>query len=418
MAPNLSKILEWSILLQYGSYLSTSDLQFGFKPGVSTDACTGLLKNTIALHLHRKTKVFGCFLDASKAFNRVSHNTLFDILEKRGLPPLLLRFLWSWYKDQSCTVKWNSCEADPFGVSNGVRQGGVLSPILFTVYLDELLQRLTVLDIGCHVGHHYVGSTCYADDIALLAPSPSALRVLLRECELFAMEHNLQFNAAKTQLICFRSSSKVKYNGKFFFLGHPLEFADHITHLGHVLHYSLDDSEDIKRSTLEMCRKANMVLSTFSICDPHVKTVLVSSHCLSLYGGVLWNVACNQLKSLEIAFNNILRRIWKLPRNSHTGILHKVAHLDSIYNRLILLSDRFSRKMCESKSSLLHNTFNLFYTSAFTPVGNNHFNSHKYRKIYFEEDIECADFVRYLRLNRSTVSDLDAESMIRTICCD
>ena len=295
----------------------------------------------------------------------------------------------------------------------------MLSPILFTVYLDELLQRLTVLDIGCHVGHHYVGSTCYADDIALLAPSPSALRVLLRECELFATEHNLQFNAAKTQLIlCFRSSSKVKYNGKFFFLGHPLEFADHITHLGHVLHYSLDDSEDIKRSTLDMCRKANMVLSTFSICDPHVKTVLVSSHCLSLYGGVLWNVACNQLKSLEIAFNNILRRIWKLPRNSHTGILHKVAHLDSIYNRLILLSDCFARKMCESKSSLLHNTFNLFYTSAFTPVGNNHFNSHKHRKIYFEEDIECADFVRYLRLNRSTVSDLDAESMIRTICCD
>ena len=67
LAPNLSKVLEWSVPLQYGSYLSTSDLQFGFKPGVSTDTCTGLLKNTIALHLHRKTKVFGCFLDASKA---------------------------------------------------------------------------------------------------------------------------------------------------------------------------------------------------------------------------------------------------------------------------------------------------------------------------------------------------------------
>ena len=83
----------------YSSYLSTSDLQFGFKSGVSTDACTGLLKNTIALHLYRKTKVFGRFLDASKAFDRVNHNTLFKILEKRELPPLLLRFLWSWYKE-------------------------------------------------------------------------------------------------------------------------------------------------------------------------------------------------------------------------------------------------------------------------------------------------------------------------------
>ena len=93
----------------------------------------------------------------------------------------------------------NSHVSDPFGVTNGVRQGGVLSPVLFTAYLDELLQRLSTLDIGCHVGHHYVGSLCCADDIALLA-----LRILLRECELFATDHNLIFNAAKTQLICFR----------------------------------------------------------------------------------------------------------------------------------------------------------------------------------------------------------------------
>ena len=256
LAPNLSKVLEWSILLQFGSYLSTSDLQFGFKSGASTDSCTGLLKNTIALHIRRKTKVYGCFLDASKAFDRVSHNTLFSILEKRDVPPILLRFLWSWYKDQSCTVKWNSFVSDPFGVTNGVRQGGVLSPVLFTVYLDELLQRLSALAIGCHVGHHYVGSLCYADDIALLAPSPSALRILLRECELFATDHNLIFNATKTQLICFRSSPKVKCTGKFFFSGHLLEFSDTVTHLGHVLHCSLDDSDDIRRATLEMCKKS------------------------------------------------------------------------------------------------------------------------------------------------------------------
>ena len=93
-----------------------------------------------------------------KSFDRVNHKTLFSILEKRNLPPTLLRFIWSWYKEQSCTVKWNSCSSLPFGVSNGVRQGGVLSPILFTVYLDELLQHLAQLDTGCHLGHHFVGS--------------------------------------------------------------------------------------------------------------------------------------------------------------------------------------------------------------------------------------------------------------------
>ena len=149
-----------------------SDLQFDFKPGVSTDSCTGLLNNTIALHLYREIKVYGCFLDASKAFDRVSHNTRFSILERRGVPHLLLRFLWSWYKSQSCAVKWNACVSESFEVANGVRQGGVLSPILFTVYLDELLQRLTSLDIGCHI---MLGITIMLGRCAMLMRLPSLL---------------------------------------------------------------------------------------------------------------------------------------------------------------------------------------------------------------------------------------------------
>lgn len=303
-------------------------------------------------------------------------------------------------------------------MSNGVRQGGVLSPILFTVYVDELLQRLSSLDIGCHVGHQYVGSLCYADDIALLAPSPSALRILLKECELFAADHNLTFNAAKTQLICFRSSPKVKCVGKFLFSGQPLVFSDTVTHLGHVLHCSLDDSEDIKRATLEMCKKANIVLSTFSSCDPQVKTILFSSHCLSLYGGALWDISCSQLNSLEVAFNNILRRIWKLPKNCHTRILHKVAHLESLFNRVLHLTDQFSEKGLKSNSSLISESFMLFYNNVFTPTGSNRYcDRGKYVKFYYQEDLVCADFVRRLRINNS-FRDPDTESMISTICCN
>ena len=101
-----------------------------------------------------------------------------------------------------------------------------------------------------------------------------------------------------TQLICFRPSLKVKYVGKFVFLDHLLEIFDSVTHLGHVIHYSLDDSADIRRATLEMCKKANIVLSTFSSNDPQVKTDIFSSHCLSLYGGVLWDITCSQLSQI------------------------------------------------------------------------------------------------------------------------
>ena len=131
----------------------------------------------------------------------------------------------------------------------------------------------------------------------------------------------------------------------------------------------------------------------------------------------------------------ILRRIWRLPRNCHTRILHKIAHLNSVFNRLIRLSDCFSRKTCESNSYLLYDSsrktcesnsyllrdsFTLFNTNVFTPVGSNRYCAHKYvkSKSYFEEDLICDDFARYLRISNSSTIDLDIESMIQIICCN
>ena len=117
-------------------------------------------------------------------------NSLIDYF-LRPLP--ILRLLLQWYSVQKMQVRWNSSLSAPFGVSNGMRQGGVLSPILFTVYLDDLLSSLKTLGVGCHWDDHFVGALCYADDIALLAPSPSALRAMLYHCEQFAAARGLLF---------------------------------------------------------------------------------------------------------------------------------------------------------------------------------------------------------------------------------
>ena len=80
-------------------------------------------------------------------------------------------------------VRWNGVFSDTFRVSNGVRQGGVLSPVLFSVYNDELLHKLKDSGVGCYMGCEFGGCVCYAGDLALLAPSPSALRIMFHIIE-------------------------------------------------------------------------------------------------------------------------------------------------------------------------------------------------------------------------------------------
>ena len=137
LASSLSKILEWCILIQYASHLDSCNLQFGFKKDLSTTLCTGVLKQVVSKYIHHDSSVFACFLDASKAFDLVRHDILFKLLLSRGLPPLVVRLLHSWYVSQNLRVRWDAALSHPFVVSNGVRQGGVLSPILLLFTLTN-----------------------------------------------------------------------------------------------------------------------------------------------------------------------------------------------------------------------------------------------------------------------------------------
>ena len=269
--------------------------------------------------------MFACFLDATKAFDVINHKTLFNRLLERKFPLHLTPFPLSWYKDQRMRVRWQNSFSDSFPISNGVRQGGVLSPILFT---DDLHK----LGVCCFCDSLFARALGYADDVVLLAPSPAALRMMLRCCEKFACNRGLRFNPSKTQLIRFSRSPSSTCTDYFVFCGQQLSFLDTVTHLGHLIHYNLSDAPDINHKLRDMVKKANCLLASFPKAGPAIPTRLFQSYCLPLYGSALWSLSCSALYHIEVTFNKILRRIWHLPNRSHTGIVHSVAKLDSLYN--------------------------------------------------------------------------------------
>jgi len=138
--------------------LCTSDLQFSFKSRHSTSMCTMVLKETITYYATNNTFVYCSFLDASKAFNRVLYCKLFRLLVKRGLPPCIARILINLYTVNQVRVHWAGLASDYFA-AHRVKQGGVISPVLFCIYIVDLLTRLSSSGVGCHFGAY---SYCYA----------------------------------------------------------------------------------------------------------------------------------------------------------------------------------------------------------------------------------------------------------------
>ena len=114
---------------------------------MSTTLCTGLVKNISAHYMSHGFSVFACRLDASKAFDLGDHSLLFQQLLQRRTPSFFVRFLIIRYSSQSCNVSWDGASSDSFNVSNGIRQG-VLSPVLFTIYMDILLNMLKSVELA------------------------------------------------------------------------------------------------------------------------------------------------------------------------------------------------------------------------------------------------------------------------------
>ena len=279
--------------------------------------CTCMVQETVSYFVHEKSNVYGLLLDASKAFDRVNYVKLFRIMLEKGVCPLICNLLLDMYVNQRIRLRWNDVYSDFFTVSNGVKQGGILSPCLFSVYIDGMLNALQEENIGCFMGGVYAGALAYADDLMLLSPSVSALRKMVNICQNYAQEYDFKFNGSKSQLIIFKCDGKKVINPLIEVNGNPVEVVDKICHLGHILS---DDifNVDVSKTSGDINRQCNMLLSNFKYASSHLRNILFQKYCYSFYGSQLYPLFDNSFDPLFRHWRVAVRRVWKVPWQTHS----------------------------------------------------------------------------------------------------
>ena len=182
-------------------YLTTSNQQYGFKKGVGCAQAIYDVKQTFDYFTSRESTVNICALDISKAFDKINHYNLFLQLMKRQIPVDIVKLLYNWYSKLNTVLKWNKILSVPVVLTAGVRQGGILSPALFSIYIDELLTLLHESKLGCFIKGTCANSFMYADDIILLTISVHHLQKLVNICKEFLELNDLHLNGSKCKYL-------------------------------------------------------------------------------------------------------------------------------------------------------------------------------------------------------------------------
>ena len=375
LASCLGKIVDRIILEKYENSFCTSDLQFGFKKGVSTNTCTYVFKETVNYYTNENSNVYSVLLDASKAFDRVNFCKLFSVLLDRKLPGNILKFMLNLYTTQKTRVNWNDSVTDTFEVTNGVRQGGVLSPILFTVYIDNLLKLLSSSNVGCYIGQLFVGALAYADDLVILAPTVKACKTLLKICETYADEYNIKFNGDKSYLIVF---GKPTCKPEVFLCGNKIPEVKEVKHLGHLISSDLDDDADIKHKRATFIGQVNFLTANFKSLRSFQLLKLFKSYCTSFYGSQTWLMDPSKFHRISASYNIALRQIFKLPYNTHRYILYYLANTCDLYSQLLHRTEIFLSFCLSSENVLVNKLSNTFYYDTSSFLGRNRILARSY----------------------------------------
>ena len=130
-----------------------------------------IFREAIGCNIDGEGTIYTCHLDLSKAFERVDHQTLIKKLKEKRMPQFITSVFEFILSRSRISVNFNGSFSQQWKIVRGLRQGGVTSAFLFNIYINDILDEISNLKVGCKIGINKINIFAYADDMILMAPS-------------------------------------------------------------------------------------------------------------------------------------------------------------------------------------------------------------------------------------------------------
>lgn len=331
---SLSKLYELVLNKRLYTYVEQhnilSEEQAGFRKERSTIDHILTIDTVIATRMKQKQDTYIAFLDLEKAYDKTWRLMLFEKLIHNGIKGNILRSIHTILTTAKRAVRIGNVLSDWFEMVCGVPQGSILSPLLFDIFIDDLIRMVKRKGIGVKVGDVLLCILLYADDIAIITSNAKDMQTILDVCSEFVILTRMKFNIKKSNIVTLPrkpregqiqlmlSGQELKYKNEYVYLG--AETGGYVTGKGSKESRWKSTMKRIQRASEERKREVLAISRGEENLAPHIALMYYNTHIRGRleYACQVWGVQITKKQSedLDRIHDEFSRQLIRLPKNT------------------------------------------------------------------------------------------------------
>ncbi|XP_075159386.1 uncharacterized protein LOC142232535 [Haematobia irritans] len=232
-----------------------TEYQCGFRRGYSTTDNIYNLASIVSLKFKEKKKVYCFFVDFKAAFDKIERKALIYKLFEIGLSYKLVKFIEKVYSKTHYAVWTGEQISEYFATTTGLKQGCLLSPLLFALYINDIHDELQG---GLYCNSINISVLLYADDMVVLADDPGTMQQMINNLEKYCNKWNLEVNMHKSEIMVFRKGGRLGQNEKWWYNGVEIRVTNEYKYLGVVFTPKMSFTKHLEKRNMQAKNALNI----------------------------------------------------------------------------------------------------------------------------------------------------------------